>query len=229
MIDIHSHILPFVDDGCVSLEHSIQMLEKAIDQGVTDLILTPHYKRVFPTTPEQIKKEFDVLNAEKNARNLPINLYLGHEIFMHKESTGLLLEDRLLTLNGTKYVLVEFKVREFSDIVERIYELVKAGYKPIVAHAERYNYFTIQDAQEVKELGGYIQVNAGSIKGKQRKSWKKRVRKLFKYSLVDFVASDAHEHRDNVMKKAKRWVRLRYGKNVAEKVFIENAKEIIKG
>lgn len=229
MIDIHSHILPYVDDGSVSMEHSIEMLKKSIEQGVTDLILTPHYKKIFPTTPEQVLEEFNKLNEEKNRLNLPINLYIGHEIFMHKESTGLILDNKLLTLNNTKFVLVEFKVREVSDIVERIYELTKAGFKPIVAHAERYNYLTIEDALEIKSLGGYIQVNANSIRWANRKTWKRRVKKLFRARVVDFVASDGHENRDNVLKKAKRWVKFHYGKKYAEEVFLLNAKEIIKG
>lgn len=229
MIDIHSHALPFVDDGSKSIECSVEMLRKAIKQGVTDIILTPHHKKAFQTTPEQLKNEFEIFNEAKNKEKLPINLYLGHEIFMHKESTGLLLENKLLTLNGTKYVLVEFKVSEFSDIVERVYELTKEGFKPIVAHAERYRYFTLADAQEVKDLGGYIQVNANSIKGRHKRTWKRRVKKLFRLGLVDFVASDLHEHRDNVLKKTKRWVKFHYGSKVANAVFELNAKEIIKG
>lgn len=229
MIDIHSHVLPFVDDGSDSYECSFNMLNESVKQGITDIILTPHYKRAYAKTPETIREAFEKFCALKNEQNIPVNLYLGQEIFAHSNTCEMLEKKRALTLNGTSYVLVEYRVSEFCDIVESVYELKKAGYLPIIAHAERYPYFTPLEAQEVKELGGKIQANASSIAGKEKRACKVRAHALIKFGLVDFVASDSHIHRDNAMKKAHKWVERKFGAETAEKIFITNAKEIIEG
>lgn len=229
MIDIHSHVLPLVDDGSDGYECSFNMLDESVKQGVTDIILTPHFKKMFHKTPTEIKDIFERFNAIKNEKGIPVNLYLGQEIFAHRDTVEVLKEGKAMTLNGTNNILVEYRVTEFSDIVESVYMLKTAGYNPIIAHAERYSYFTPLEAQEVKSMGGKIQVNASSLIGKDGRACKVRSRLLMKYGLVDFVASDSHFHRDNAMAKAYAFVKRKYGTDTANKLFSENAKEIIQG
>lgn len=227
MIDIHSHLLPFVDDGSNSEETSLLLLKNAQDIGVTDVILTPHYKTGFKKTPEELKEVFSSFVKKKNERNINVNLYLGNEIHYSKNTRKALKDNTVLSLNGTKYVLIEFEYFKPVDVTEVVYGLLLDGYIPIVAHVERYAYISIGDIIEIKNMGGLIQVNANSFVGDSKRRLKKRVKKLFKLSLVDFVASDEHAKRKNCLSLAREFVVKKYGNDIANKIFVENAKKII--
>ena len=229
MIDIHSHLLPGVDDGSADINVSVDLLKKAWAQGVTDMILTPHYRGEYKEEKTKILSEFENLKTELINGGVNINVYLGQEIHVEKDYKSLVKSERVFPLNGTKYLLIEFNFEHFCDIVNIVYELVIEGYKPIVAHLERYDYADIRMAHEIREVGGLIQVNAESIVCRVPKKERQLVKQLFKAGLVDFVASDMHSERINFMDKAYDKVRKRYGLNTAEKIFNENAKEIIKG
>lgn len=227
MIDIHSHIMPFVDDGCSSIEDSIYLLEHAVEQAVTDIILTPHYRQPYFPEKDNLKIEFEKFKNHVKERGLKINLYLGEEIFLSKEYKDLFLDGKVLTLNDTKYVLLEFNPCTEFEMTEIIYSVIKLGYKPIVAHFERYTFVDVSVAGEIKNMGGLIQVNSGAIVNALNFKIKKRVKKLFEKNLVDFVSSDAHRVRKYSMKKAYEVVEKKYGTETAEKVFYLNAKEIV--
>ncbi len=229
MIDIHSHILPFVDDGSSSVDDSLRLVKEAVLSGVTDLVLTPHYRE--PYFPERGKLiiEFEKFKKSVKDNGLDINLYLGQEVFLSKNYKDLLVDGKVCCLNNTKYVLVEFGVCTDFEMTEIIYSIIKSGYKPVVAHFERYTFVDVSVASEIKNLGGFIQVNSGAIVDALNLKTKKRVKKLFENGLVDFVASDVHRVRKYSMLKAYDTVLKKYGKEVADKVFYTNAKEIIYG
>jgi protein-tyrosine phosphatase len=227
MIDVHSHLLPLVDDGSDSEELSLYLLKQAGLFGVTDMILTPHYKEGFKTSPEELKEIFSKFNQKKNEQGINVNLYLGNEIHYGKNTRKHLKDCSVLTLNGTKYVLVEFDYFKPIDATEVVYALIYDGFIPIVAHVERYVYISISDVLEIKSMGGLIQVNAGSLVGDVKGRLKRRVKKLIKLSLVDFIASDAHASRHNYLKSAYDYVNKKFGNETANKLFIENAKKII--
>lgn len=229
MIDIHSHILPCFDDGSDSVETSLTMLKECISQGVTDIILTPHYRGKCKVDADLLKDEFIKLKQIVLDSKININLYLGQEVFVEKDYKKLLSENKVLTLNDTKFVLIEFDYSTDKDVTEVVYELVRLGYKPIVAHVERYSNVTIDDVLEIKELGGLIQVNASSLMEKKLSSIHKRANKLLKNNLVDFIASDYHFGRSNNMLSASKYVAKKCGEEVKEKVFNINAKQIIEG
>ena len=230
MIDIHTHVLPFVDDGSDSFETSFLMLENAVNQGITQMILTPHFsEREYEPEKNQLIKEFEDFKVKVKERGLSIALFLGQEIFIRKGYKKLFENQQVLTMSNTPFVLIEFDTRLDFDISEAVYDLKRMGYQPIVAHFERYSYADISVAEEIKSVGGYIQVNAGSIVGKNKRTYFKKVKELIKEGLVDFVASDIHDFRDNQMKKAFEFVEKRFGEQTARKLFIENAKKIIEG
>ncbi len=228
MIDIHTHVLPFVDDGSESLSNSLEMVKTASKNGVTDIFLTPH-RSERTKTPEEVLEVFNNFKKEVEKLDIPINLYLGNEVFYSVNTIERIKENWCLTMNGSKFVLVEFSLNHPVDVEEAAYKIVRAGYVPIIAHVERYNYLTPESYHELKNMGALLQVNAEAIVGKQKRKSQKIVKYLFKEQLVDFVASDIHDSRPNLMQEAFKVVRKKYGEFAAQVVFNLKAKEIIKG
>ena len=206
MFDIHTHIIPYVDDGSSSLEESINMIKHEIDIGVTDIICTPHHIfHRYEASVEVIKERFEFLKEEVEKLNLPIKLYLGQEIcYTHREDIiSMLKNGTLLTLNNTNRVLLEFSfTREPEDILDVIYNFNINGYQVIVAHVERYEWMTLDKVVALRNEGALIQINSNSVLGLT--SWKEKrfVKKLLKKGLVDYVASDTHSFRPSTLDKS---------------------------
>ncbi len=229
MIDIHSHILPLVDDGSADIENSLAMLKDCYDMGITDVILTPHYRGKFCKTPQELTLAFRSFKRRIKKEKIDVNVYLGQEIYFTNDFMSELSEGKVLALNGTKHLLIECPYDDDCDVTDLVYELNYRDYVPIIAHVERFPYVSVEDIKEIKKLGGLIQVNAGSLFSKDKRIDRKKIKKLFKYNLVDFVSSDAHYTRVNEIKRAYQFVEKKYGKEVAQKVFNDNAKKIIEG
>ncbi len=196
MVDIHTHIIPFVDDGCASLDNAILMLKHELSIGVSTIYCTPHYiKGKYEKSIAEIKENFNLLVKEAKKLNLPVTLYLGQEILYtgNEDIIEMLNNNQLLTMNNSQYVLIEFPFsREIDDLGELIYSFSCYDYKVIIAHVERYEWMTFDKVLELKNEGALIQVNADSLLKLTDKREYKFVKKLLKYDLVDFVASDTH-------------------------------------
>lgn len=230
MIDIHSHVIPEIDDGSPNLETSLNMLRSLVDDGVAEIICTPHYRKPYLLPTDDVRLSFENFKAAVQDAGIDVKLHLGQEIYCKpKEYKAVLGGGAVLTMCGGKYVLLEFDFGEYTDIADIVYEVKLMGYIPIVAHVERYPYITEDAVYEIKKLGGLIQVNADSVIGAMGKRVKKFVKKLFAEGFVDFVATDIHSGRPNVIKKAFEFVRKKYGADAAEVVFNANAKRVIKG
>ena len=206
MVDIHTHIVPNVDDGSPNLETSINMIKHEISIGVDTIICTPHhiYHR-YEKSVEEIKEKFDQLNAEVKRLNLPIKLYLGQEIcYTHREDIlSMLKSGKLLTLNNTNRVLLEFSfTREPEDLLDIIYNFSINGYEVIVAHVERYEWMNIDKVKSLKAEGALIQINSNSYLGLTSWHEKRMTKKLLKLGLVDYVASDTHSFRPSTLDKS---------------------------
>ena len=229
LTDIHSHILPEIDDGSESLEKSLAMIAEEISQGVKNIFCTPHYRIPYTKEKEETKRIFNEFNEKVKEKNLPVNLYLGQEIAVNENTLSMLKSGRLLTLKDGKYALLEFSLtKKTMDVSETVHEFVVEGFKPIVAHIERYPYLTIDDAYDVKRGGGLIQINADAAMEVGKIFGGAYIKKLIEENLVDFVASDYHYCRKNNMKEAYHAVTKRYGEEVAEKLFFMNAEKILK-
>lgn len=229
LTDIHSHILPEIDDGSESLEKSLAMIAEEISQGVKNIFCTPHYRIPYTKEKEETKRIFNEFNEKVKEKNLPVNLYLGQEIAVNENTLSMLKSGRLLTLDDGKYVLLEFCLtKKTTDVSETVHEFVVEGFKPIVAHIERYPYLTLDDAYDVKRGGGLIQINADAALEVGKIFGGAYIKKLIEENLVDFVASDYHYFRKNNMKEAYHAVTKRYGEEVAEKLFFLNAEKILK-
>ncbi len=228
MTDIHTHVLPFVDDGSASLAHSLEMLKEEVSQGVKQVVLTPHYRRPYLKSAKELQEAFEKFKQQVADAGIQVELFLGQEFTVNRDTKKVFKNKQFLTLGGAKYVLLEFDFTREWDIVETVHEVKCMGLTAIVAHPERYKYLKLDDAYEIKNVGGMLQVNADSIvNGKWR--IKRMVRDMFKNGLVDFVASDMHFGRNNCMQEAYKIVTQKYGMEAAEVVFNLNGKHVLKG
>lgn len=221
MVDIHTHILPFVDDGPKSVEKSIALLEDSIKQGMTTIVLTPHYMkyRGYLSTARDNRSVFEELISVVSVKGLNIHLILGQEIYYTSDTIQNIRDQMVIPFGNTKLMLVEFSTSEEDDIAEAIHNIKSLGFIPIIAHVERYDYLSVSDISMLKRMGALIQVNAGSVIGEYGTKAKALIHKLLKEDLVDFVASDIHPFRKNYMKDAYAYVLKKYGQAMSQKLF----------
>lgn len=233
MVDIHTHIMPNIDDGAESINETYEMLKMEIEQGVTDVILTPHAINI----PKKRKEYDEYLNGFKTVQNiissndLNINVYLGCEIFILDTTYDDLINKRIHTIENSKNILVELPLTEimtFKQIENALYNL-SLRYKVILAHAERYHYLRIEDIFKLSKYAD-IQVNAGSILGVEGDYVKKRSFQLLKNKIPSYVASDCHSTRTRRpnLKEARVIVEKKYGKEYSDLVFDINPNKLIK-
>ena len=226
MVDIHSHILPFVDDGSDTISTSISLIKEEVKNGINKIILTPHNKRGhYDASKKTIEESFSKLKEEVEKENLGVELYLGQEIYVGDDIYKKLKKNEIITINNTKCILVEFNYFVETDISNYVHNIVLLGYKPIIAHIERYSYLDWNVIYDLKMLGALIQVNATCIAGVFGKRIKKNALKAIKEGLIDFVASDIHDKRLSYMKKAYLQVCKSANKQIADQVFKLNAEK----
>ena len=227
-IDIHSHILPGVDDGSDSFETSMRMLRCAADDGISGIILTPHNKpghrhRHF----SEIMSRVETLRKRISEDSINIDLYMGSELYYRNGLLEEIENDSAGTLAGSRYVLVEFNPHEDYDYIRNgIYSLLTGGYYPILAHAERYRNVCAGRARidDLIEMGCYIQVNAGSVMGKAGPKAKRFVKTMLKQRQVHFIATDAHDlgKRAPYLSDCAHFISKKYGEDYSEKLFFDN-------
>ncbi len=233
-IDIHSHILPQIDDGAENFDISMKMLRTAYADGIKTMIVTPHYKPGrHNASPEKIRFLIEKLRQEAEKEGMEVKLYPGNEFYYHDGMFQELDEDRACTMAGSSYVLIEFGPMErFEYIRNGLYEALAHGWRPILAHAERYSAISgkTENVEELVSLGSCIQVNAGSILGKTGMGAKQFTKKLLKERLVHFVATDAHDavKREPVLSSCGKYVGRKYGEAYAQSLFHDNPVHIIK-
>lgn len=197
MIDIHCHILPDFDDGAANLKESMGMARMAAASGVTGIVVTPH----FPGDAAALRRmgallgRYQRLEQELRRENLGLQLYPGAEILCLPETPLLAAKKVLPTIGDTNYILVEFNFGEPQNyMTEMLDALVQAGYRPVVAHPERYEAVQ-RDLQLLKrwfDLGYVLQVNKGSVLGAFGSRVQKTADRMLGEGLVHLIASDAH-------------------------------------
>ncbi|MGG7078805.1 tyrosine-protein phosphatase [Clostridium sardiniense] len=231
MIDIHSHILPGIDDGPKKLEMSLDMIRRSYEEGTRDIVATPHFRRgCFDTPYSEVKKIVSYFNELVKGEELDINIHYGQEVYYSDRIIEDLEEDLIGTINGGQYMLVEFPMRKIpSEAVDYMYELRLRGITPIIAHPERYSE-VIKNAEVLNpfiEEGCLFQLNAGSIRGFFGKDVKKTAEVLIKNSVYSFIGSDAHNNssRNTGIKEEYKEV-LKKNKDL-EDIFLESSKRIL--
>ena len=244
MIDIHCHILPGIDDGAKTFEDSLAMLKQAEEAGITDIILTPHYMKGTVYNADNTKKWGLYIELEKKAQEagIKINMYLGNEIYIDEkllemmagyngEKSELMYE--VSTLNSTKYVLVEFPVRtEDKSAKAVLFELVRKGFVPVIAHPERYIY--VQEQPELINdylgMGCVFQGDYLALVGKYGVRAQKTLKKLINEDKIFCLASDLHRPEGYKLDLAKKKLLkiVKYPSKVTE-LFETNPLRIIRG
>ncbi len=237
MIDIHMHLVPGVDDGAENMEMALVMMIRAKQQGISQIIATPH-SEVFCYSKEGGKIIFKRL-VDAAAKVCPdMKLYLGCEVYCETEIMDQVLESlnsgRYPTMNGTKYVLMEFSQWVYPEnTVSCVEALVTAGYKPIIAHMERYKY--LQDNMELvdrfRDLGALIQLNAYSLFDEMDNSIKNWARRLVQERKVDFLGTDAHRtyHRPPSAERGLNWLYKNVERDYADAIAWQNAELFLCG
>lgn len=194
MIDIHCHLLYGVDDGAATIEESARMLQLAKQQGITAIILTPHYRHgMFAHPNETIAANFSKL--QPLAAQLGVALALGTEYHVNSQIGEALQSGRCRTLAGSGYVLSEYSHdSEFAYLTQMTGELLRRGYVPVIAHVERYACLVQKPArvEELRRLGAWIQVNADAVLGLEGHASGRFCKKLLAKGCVDVIASDSH-------------------------------------
>ena len=233
MIDIHNHILYGLDDGSKSIEESILMIKEYINQGVTKIIATSHYRRdIFDYDLDKMHENYKKLKEEIEKEGLEIEVYLGHEAYLDERLLKDLKSGKCQTMAGSKYVLVEIPRIDYFDIVEdALFDIECSGYIPIIAHCERLveSKVDIEKLEFLKNKGYYLQINAEVLLEGTKHYLKKWIYKSLKDGTISFVASDAHNlnRRKINLGEARELLIKKIGERMTNKVLIDNQEKII--
>lgn len=234
-IDIHSHILPGVDDGAKNFEMSLRMLRQAEQDHISNVILTPHYKPMrHNLPPETMMEVYNELERKKEEAGIQIGLHLGNEIYYSSEIISALESGRAFTMADSSYVLAEFSPKEdYGYIRDAAYSLLAEGYAPILAHIERYGCLMEKKVrvEELYDMGCYLQVNASSIIGENGMESKRNVKWLLKREYVHFAASDCHDDKRRMpeLSQAAAYVSRKFGETYCDRIFRDNAESLLRG
>lgn len=233
LFDIHCHIVPSVDDGASSADDAYKMLQMEYRQGVRNIIATPHFRnQMFETPRHTINQQFWLLRELAHKVSPDLRVYLGCEFHSNMEMVEMLRSGEIHTMAGSRYVLTEFSgSSKGSYIRDRLYSLISHGYKPIVAHIERYECLRkdIKLVEELTDMGAYMQVNADSILGKEGFGIKRYCKKLLKQDLISFVGSDCHGIKERVshIGDTYAYIAKKEGEEYADQLFINNPQKIL--
>lgn len=226
MIDIHSHILPNIDDGARSLDETIEILDKMSNLGFHHIVATPHYitGSTFKCDNEM---KFSILNEVQkklDGRGIDVKLYMGNETYIDMDILSLIDSNKISTINNSRYLLIELpRNGKINDLNELIFTLRSRDIIPIIAHPERYICLQ-EDNKLVDDLikrGALLQVNFESINGKYGKEVKKLAVYLLKNKRFHFLASDIHHTDSNFFKNFKK-----LQKDIIKIVGFETYKEV---
>lgn len=194
IIDIHCHLLPDVDDGSKNMEDTVKALRMAARQGVTKIIMTPHYFPGSTLTAQRVLDLTKEVQRTASENGIEIEMFSGMEFLYFSELASLLEKGEVLTLAGSRYVLVEFQEDVPYQYIERGLDSIRdSGFIPILAHYERYNTLTTNNrVKKLKEKGFLLQMNYDTIQREYNLFKRNPFHQDIKNGYVDFFGSDCH-------------------------------------
>ncbi len=196
MIDLHSHLLPSVDDGSRSVDQSVETLRRFAGEGVTDVVLTPHLRAgdVERHGEDSIDLRQETLDMLRPAAPATPRLHVGFEIMIDRPLPDGALADRRYGLAGSRYYLVEFPLTVVAEFATHaLVRMVRAGVVPVVAHPERYTAGTVATVAAWRAAGARIQVDATTLTRRSERG--RKARALVEAGLADVLAADNHGDR----------------------------------
>lgn len=232
-IDLHCHVLPGIDDGAADVGESLRMIKLAARQGVYAVVATAHYSRQFRNEdPEQLRRLMEELQRKvRTEMEKDFTIYLGQEIFYTEDVVEKLKKKKILTLNGSSYVLIEFfPSTPYSMIINSVRQLTMAQYTPIIAHFERYAFLRQEKhVEELIQIGALMQMNYRPIGGKWYNETTRWCRKMLKEGNVHFLGTDMHNvgMRKPQIMEASRWMEKCLDREYVKDISYRNAEKIL--
>lgn len=232
-IDMHSHILPGVDDGAENMDMSMTMVDMAYNQGVRLMIATPHY---YPGHMRYPKEHLEEVYAQTisviKEKYSDFTLLLGNEIYYRDEVVEKLKNRRIFTLADTRYVLLEFStVAEYDYVRKAVKKILDAGYYPILAHIERYSclWKNEKGVKELIRMGAYMQINAENFEGGFFSAERRYCTKLIQDGMVHFLGSDCHntKRRSPNIKQAADYLEEKIEPEALARIMSQNPRKLL--
>ena len=196
-VDLHSHILPGIDDGARTLEESVQLVTAMAGWGFERITCTPHITKKFRNTSEGIKEKFDILCNALNDIGLNIELRMSAEYRLNPETWPDILKSGSLMPIEDRYILMEFPINDPSEMgdlnpMDEFHKVISLGLTPVLPHPERYFYLDHDELLRYVDAGVRIQSNYGSLAGVYGCEAKENAQRLIDEGIVSFLASDMH-------------------------------------
>jgi len=193
MVDMHSHVLPGIDDGAQNPQESIFLIRKLMALGISKIIATPHIMAdYFKNTPETIGNALKILKAELKKEHIDIEIEAAAEHYFDETFEARVNNHKLMTM-GDNYALFEISFISMPpNVINVIQKMIDLGYKPILAHPERYPYLDVNQLRNIRNMGCNLQINTISLTGYYGKQAKSMAESLVDNELVDFISSDMH-------------------------------------
>ena len=194
--DLHSHLLPGIDDGVQTVQESIDVIKGFKSLGFKKLITTPHIMYDFyKNDPEIVQSKLNEVRQAIKEESIDIKIDAAAEYYLDEYFLELINSDEKLLTFGNNYVLFELSFMSKPMILkEAIFNLQTKGYKPVLAHAERYLYYhkNLNELTELHDTGVLLQLNLLSVSGFYSKEVKKMANKLIDLNMISFIGSDCH-------------------------------------
>lgn len=230
MLDLHSHILPGVDDGAETIEEAVAIAREAERQGIRGIVATPHYlEEGFQLSPEETDKRVKELQHFLKNEGISITVYPGAEVFITPDLGKSVSGGFIPTLNHSKYILIELPFNTLPGYTDEVlYDLLVMGYTPIIAHPERYIYIH-KDPNILYnwiQNGIYAQLNAGSLIGNYGNRIKKNAEVLIKHNLLHLIGSDVHSNNRRRECLEEGYIKLKEISSHAEEILMNNERVI---
>lgn len=198
-VDVHSHLLPGIDDGVQTLEQSIELIRQFHKIGYRKLITTPHIMSDFyPNTPEIIAGKLAEVQQAVLDADIPVQIEAAAEYYFDEHFIEIVNNKANLLTFGDRYLLFEIGfMSEPLRLKSIIFDLVTLGYKPVLAHPERYMYYhkKTEALQDLIDRGVLLQLNINSITGYYSKEVKKMAERLIDNRMIHFIGSDCHNEK----------------------------------
>jgi tyrosine-protein phosphatase YwqE len=192
-VDLHSHLIPGIDDGVKDLDDSVTIIKELKDQGFSKIITTPHIMSdLYKNTPETINSGLEILKRRLENDNIEINISAAAEYYVDYDFEQRIGNENFLTF-GEKYILIEFSFLESPrNMYDIIFKLQLEGYVVVLAHPARYQYFDLKDYESLINRGVLFQLNLLSLIGYYSNQVKANAKLLIDNKFVSFVGTDCH-------------------------------------